>query len=621
MIKKSKVFLLCMIVFIIIFNSNCFIYAQKDIALPSGLSQSDIQPAIEAYIKEHKDTTAGVTISIFNDQDTLYREHYGYADIENQVSINEDTVFEWGSSTKLLVWVSVLQLWEQGQIDLDEDIRTYLPKNFLTKSNYDGKITMFNLMHHDAGWQDVVVDLFVKDIQDVQGLKETLQKTEPEQIYSAGKIKGYSNWGAALAAYIVEEITGQKFYEYIHDNIFIPLNMEHTALLPDLSDNLWVKERRQEIQGYTYENKIIKKNFYYIPLYPAGMATSTIEDFEKFGKSLIDDSESQKLFQNKDTLHQLLKPTLYYGDMEHARNCNGFWVMEWGVPTLGHGGNTEAFSSNLLIDVVSKTGVVVMTNQRYEETYNYKMMPLIFGEFHPSSSTGFLPKQEGLSGTYQNARTISKGYGKLYSFITRMKIEDAGNNELKVIWPGKSYTAYQFAPSLYDLDGSLFYVDNHEDGSIILSEPYGDYYKIDQAQITIEYIVIGSAMFALCYFIIMLIIESVAFIQSKKKKQSFLKDPLEKYHLFILFIIFFVFLNIFIMVLKLLNYSVLGSIRPHIYLSFVFMIIPLVYTVFLPFALRKINIMRKTKIKYILTGIAGCIVSFNIYYWQMYLLK
>lgn len=620
MIKKIKVILLYMI-FIILFNRGHIVCAQNDIALPSGLPKSDLPLAIETYITEHKETTAGVAISIFNDKETFYRGYHGYKDIENQDSISEDTVFEWGSSSKILVWVSILQLWEQEKIDLNRDIREYLPKNFLTKTNDNEKITMLNLMHHNAGWQETIVDLFVEDIEKVQDLKRSLQKTEPNQIYPVEKITAYSNWGTGLAAYIVEEISGQKFYEYIHDNIFIPLDMKNTGLLPDLSDNLWVQQKRKEIQGYKYDNKIIKKNFYHIPIYPAGMVTGTLEDFEKFGKSLIEHSESPKLFQNHDTAIKLFNPTSYYGDTGYARNSHGLWFMEYGIPVLGHGGNTEAFSSNLLIDPISKTTVLVMTNQRYEEVFNNEMMSIVFGEFIPNAPSEPLPRRSELIGIYQSGRTISKGYGKLYSLLTRIQIKDKKPHDgLILTWPGKSYNLYEFEPSLYNIDGSLFHI--HDDNkSIILSTAYGDYYKLDKAQIIKDYTLLVLAIIALCYSLIMLILKIIGLFSSKNRKSPMIDTSLERYNLFILIGIFLVFINISIMALKILNYSVLEGIIPHVYISLVFMVILLGAIVLMPFVLKESNTVKRRKIKYIITGIFGLIVSLNIYYWQLYLLK
>ena len=66
----------------------------------------------------------------------------GNADIENQILVSEDTVFEWASVSKILIWISVLQLVEQGKLDLETDIKTYLPQHFRSKTNFDEPITM-----------------------------------------------------------------------------------------------------------------------------------------------------------------------------------------------------------------------------------------------------------------------------------------------------------------------------------------------------------------------------------------------------------------------------------------------------------------------------------------------
>lgn len=79
---------------------------------------------------------------------------YGYTHIDKQLKVTSNTVFELGSVTKLLVWTSVMQLVEQGTLDLNENIRTYLPDGFLTNIQYDSPITMLHLMHHNAGWED-----------------------------------------------------------------------------------------------------------------------------------------------------------------------------------------------------------------------------------------------------------------------------------------------------------------------------------------------------------------------------------------------------------------------------------------------------------------------------------
>lgn len=146
-----------------------------------------------------------------------------------------------------------MQLVEQEKLDLNADLRAYLPDNFFKKLKYDDPITMLNLMNHNAGWQDVYVDTAPITNEDAArpGLGVAVKLLEPAQVFRPGEYTAYSNYGASLAGYIVERISGKPFYEYVHDNIFTPLGMEHTALNYDLSDNLWVKKQRQNIACYT----------------------------------------------------------------------------------------------------------------------------------------------------------------------------------------------------------------------------------------------------------------------------------------------------------------------------------------------------------------------------------
>lgn len=379
--------------------------------LPSGIGYDEVGARIEEFVSEHEDTTAGMEISVFNKDGTIYKNYFGYADKEAGIAAAQDTVMEWGSATKMLVWVSVMQLWEQGLINLDADIREYLPEGFLTNLKYASPVTMLNLMNHNAGFQEVYADLFVKGLEDVRPFEEAIKAHMPEQIYEPGSVTAYSNWGVALAAYIVGRISGVSFCDYVHQNIFAPLGMESSALSADLGDNSRVMEKRKELQCYTAEGVLIPDCFYYITLYPAGMCTSTLDDFEKFGKALLD--RETPLFRESETWELLFTPTAYLGDSEFPSNYHGFWVVPYEVETIGHGGNTVGCSSYLLLDVQNGAGAVVMTNQSGETVYNCDMMELFFGEFSEQDYFGEL--RAAPAGILRPARTVRKGPFKLIS--------------------------------------------------------------------------------------------------------------------------------------------------------------------------------------------------------------
>lgn len=135
-------------------------------AIPANAAEanlpSEIGGRIEEFVSQHEDTTAAMSVSVFDSAETFYSGYFGYADKENSIVNDSSTVMEWGSATKLLVWVSVMQLWEQGKIDLDADISVYLPEGFLVNQRYDTPVTMTHLMNHSAGYQETYADLFVK---------------------------------------------------------------------------------------------------------------------------------------------------------------------------------------------------------------------------------------------------------------------------------------------------------------------------------------------------------------------------------------------------------------------------------------------------------------------------
>lgn len=313
------------------------VYAAEQI-LPSGMENVHLEEKIDAYVEEHRDTTTGMATAVFDSTDELLKKYYGYVDVENQIAVTQDSVFEWGLTTKLLVWVSVMQLYKQVKIELDADICSYLPEGFLTKLSYDTPVTMLNLMNHNVGFQEGYVDLMVTDADYISSLGEALRKHEPAQIYGPGTVTAYSNWGVALAGLIVEQVRGKSFGKYVHENIFEPLQMEHSTIFMDLSDNEWVQQKRKELQCYTTEGDLIPNCFYYITLYPAGMCTSTLDDFEKFAAALL--REDTTLLKQTKTWETLFSPSAYYGESGIPLNCHGFWMVPFGVKTVGHGGNT-----------------------------------------------------------------------------------------------------------------------------------------------------------------------------------------------------------------------------------------------------------------------------------------
>lgn len=118
---------------------------------------------------------------------------------------------------------------------------------------------MIHLMNHSASIQEDYTDLFVKDVDAYLNLEEAILEHQPEQIFEPGTMVAYSNWSTVLAAYVVEQVSGMDYVEYVHANIFEPLGMEHSAIAVDLSDNEWVAEKRKELMSYDIAGNKLEK--------------------------------------------------------------------------------------------------------------------------------------------------------------------------------------------------------------------------------------------------------------------------------------------------------------------------------------------------------------------------
>ena len=391
---------------------------------PSGITYPSIGEAISGYVREREAGLASCAVSIFDADGILYSGYFGWSDIENSVPTNGETVYEWGSNSKLLVWVSVMQQVECGNIDLDADIRDYLPEGFLTKLRYpDEKITMLNLMAHNAGFQESYYENQEAAPDEVYDtLEEAVRTCECYQAYHVGEVTAYSNWGTALAAYIVERVSGTDYVTYVHENIFVPLGMTHTAIDPRLADNDWVREHRQALKCYgRYQDPANNTDYgacqYGVQLFPAGAATGTLEDFAAFGKALV--AKDCPLFESSATRDKMFSPVTFYGDSGIARNCHGFWTSEYGVQTLGHGGNTGGCTANIEFDPISSLGIVVMTNEPGETSFCFGLPGLLFGDIlsREEYRDAPVPGRRDLCGIWQMNRTITCGAYRAGSYM------------------------------------------------------------------------------------------------------------------------------------------------------------------------------------------------------------
>lgn len=603
---------------VLLFN-NVNIHAAEN--LPSGVSEEEIGQVIDNYIAGNEDTTAAVSIAVFHGDDILYSKNHGLSNIENNLPATQDIVYEWGSVTKLLVWVSVMQLVETNQLDLDTDIKTYLPADFIEELSYKQPITLTNLMNHDAGFEDSMFENAAENESELLSLKDALLITEPDQVYEPGEVTAYSNWTTALAGYIVEVVSGQAFYEYVQEHIFHQLNMTQTSIQPGYVDNSFVRESLLEQEGYDSDLEPIGDGLYFLNLYPAGSAAGNLEDLTTFAQALIPNSPgSQKLFSNSETAVTLLEPTDLYTGTDISKNNHGFWSHEYEVQALGHGGNTNMYSSYLLIDPISEIGLVIMTNQASEFIYNYNLPPLIYGELGAMVAEDSNSHSEEVAGNYYPARIVRNGIGKM-EVLTNLSFYQLSNEtDLASNFLGMNVQLNQIAPNTFIMSQSV------GDQSISFLTRYSEATGTKRLEMTVSdnlemntdiySSLIATILYFIAFFWSLGLIIFNLFNTIFRRNRT--KDSFNKYQIFVGLAIVIHFFNVIFLINKMVSEASLASIYPHVILSIVLAIIPIVYGIQMIHSWSKMTTHKWGKASYATTSVMGIFLTIFIVVLEMY---
>ncbi|WP_422122406.1 serine hydrolase domain-containing protein [Planococcus sp. X10-3] len=494
---------------------------------PSGIAIEDLEDFVDQYVDEYiGETVAGASIVVIKDNEIVLSKGYGWADIENETPVDPgNTVFEWGSVSKLFVWTAVMQLVERGEIDLDADIQTYLPEEFLTKLKYDEPITMLHLMNHTAGFEDRIFDLGYSTEERVKPLEEGLRIAEPEQVYMPGEVVAYSNYSTSLAAYIIEQLTGQEFFEYVSENIFSELGIQNsTAFLP-------IEEKESVIQnkaeGYVLlePSNFEKSTSFYISMYPSGSVNGTGEDLAQFALALMPEENGNSiLFERDDTLGEMFS-TSYSVHEDVPGIAHGFWEYDGKFRGVTHGGNTISFSSNFHVVPEENFAVVVLTNQAGESDISYGLVKELVGEAEPVIEDD-LPDSQEVEGTFITARRMHSGFLNVYYYLTSMTVSSTDPDEITVSMAGMPATYTQTSPYVYKLsdDNNLFIPINAlyfhvENGEVTqISTSIADFLPTDRSMpLLITYLVLF--LISTAYFFISSIVLSIRFLWNKRKKR------------------------------------------------------------------------------------------------------
>jgi len=392
---------------------------------------------ISTHMKENKSPSG--TISLVYRDRIIFSKGYGYQDIEKNIPVVADqTLFRPGSVSKLFTWTAVMQLKEQGKLDLDTDVNTYL-KTFSINDTYPSKpITLRHILTHTAGFEDGGLGyLIINDIEKSIPLRDAMEKYQPKRVNPPGVQTAYSNYATAIAGLIVSNISGMSFEDYIKKYIFEPLSMNYSTFKEPLPNEL---ENNMAI-GYAFEKgKYTQKPFEIISHFgPAGALSATSTDMVNFALTFLNGGSFQgnynvdgRKYTNRilqeETVTEMLTQNFSH-DSRLPGMALGFYESSVnGNRLVGHGGDTQYFHSDLAIDLENDLAIFVSFSGTGGAKVRSVIVPAFYNEFFPvdltplSISEDFNERANRYAGSYlfwrSNFSTIEKIFFNLGSALT-----------------------------------------------------------------------------------------------------------------------------------------------------------------------------------------------------------
>ena len=371
---------------------------------------------IRAQLRERR--VAGAVVAVVHEDEVVHLRGYGYADVERRRPVDpERSLFRIGSVTKLFTYLALMQLEEEGLLDLGTSVNTYL--DFQIPDTYPEPITPFHLMTHTAGFEEDLRNLFTHSPARMVPLADWVRENLPARVRPPGEFASYSNYGSALAGHLVEHLSGMSWDDYLEERILGPLGMDRTTGRQPLPTGL----RDQMSQGYVPEGGGFEAQpwEYVLGAAPAGSISATGADMAIFMRALLAGGalEGTRILE-AETLDRMLTRRFEH----HPRlpgYALGFYEMELEpVRVVGHGGNTGWFHTVLALVPEHDLGIFVSYNTS-------SAAPLTYGPFLHNVLDRYFPLPETppvishaetlapLTGTYRfnrvNESTFQKAMG------------------------------------------------------------------------------------------------------------------------------------------------------------------------------------------------------------------
>lgn len=400
----------------------------------AALTEQDVNTWLDGVLPAYLDQAqiAGAAVSVVSDGELLTARGYGYSDVEAQEPVDpEETLFRVASVTKTFTATAVMQLVEDGQLDLDTDVDEYL--DFEVDKSYDQDLTLRHLLSHTGGFEERIANAMLGEGEEVD-LRAVVSEDPPEQSYEPGTTPAYSNYGIALAGYIVENTSGTPFDEYLEENVLAPLGMDSSTFEQPLPEEL---EARLS-EGYTIDEDPPIERFETVSDAPAGSLTTSVTDMARFMRVHMETSEGDGILK-PETITQMHESALgedSLGGLAAGGQMGlGFFQEERnGNRIISHGGDTEVFHSQMQIYPEENAGIFLTLNSSGNEAIISQSLRLALTDgfadrYFPGEQTGEGQAEPTasehaalLEGNYSTSRAINSNFAALLYAVGETQI-------------------------------------------------------------------------------------------------------------------------------------------------------------------------------------------------------
>ena len=380
-----------------------------------------------------------VTVSIVKDDKVIFAKGYGWQDYEKRIPVKADTsLFRPGSISKLFTWTAVMQMVEQGKLDLDTDVNTYL-KTFQIPATYAEPITLRHIMTHTSGFEEGGLGyLIMLDPAKMLPLKVAMKKYIPRRINKPGAYSSYSNYATALAGLMVENVSGTPFSQYIEDNIFKTLGMNSSSFVEPLPEAL----HKNMAVGHKRKAGVLKSQPFEIisSFSPAGALSSTATDMAKFMMAHLNNGRLGDVQILQADTAKLMHSVAYKTDDRVAGMNLGFYENFFnGHRMIGHGGDTFQFHSDLMIDKAENLGIYVSYMGDGGAQGRSKFVQNFYDHYYPqaleeiTAPEDFNDRASRFAGTYKFWRHNQSTVEKVGGIAGGLDIVPTGENTLMLV--------------------------------------------------------------------------------------------------------------------------------------------------------------------------------------------